>query len=433
MLSIAVMLVIFISIFQSCKKQDVNGPTAANTPATATATYTITPNMTQTMQAALTAISTAIKATQTAIAQTATAGAQLTQNAVNSRTATPTKTVTNTFSQTSTATMTPTATITPTTPLLVLINCSDDSAVAYAGVSGVVSVNSTTSILPLCNGWIIYGDRVANSVIVKNVFTGLVGLTIPLNAAPVKMAYDSGSGTLFATLNSTDMAKIDLQTAGVTYIPVGGRYDYIAIGNNLTIFLGASYLLTPPKTIMVVDGILGNVLTSIGGYYDGGPVAYDKTGNNLFVGVWGSNPTTLSRYSYNTVSHTLTLLQQRTDLGSDPYDMAVSPDSSRLIFCTNASTLQDLSTADINVTAGSWDGYARGAEFSHPGLLLVKADDKLVKLYDGVSRAYIKTLPSNIGVYDTFGITKFSGGDRIIYALDRDTILGNYRIHWWAN
>ena len=328
-----------------------------------------------------------------------------------------------------------------TTPPLELINCSSDSIVSYCPVSAVVAVNDSQSIVPLCNGWIIYGDCVRNSVIVRNIITWQTAFEIQLNAKPERMAYDRSTGILYVTLTgSTSIAKADLLSRSVHYLPVGGIYNYITLGDNQTVFLSSYYSNQAPNRVLVVDGSTGNTITSTGNYYDGGEIAFDRISSNLFIGVTGLSPATLYKYAYDPLLKTLSQVENSRDLGSNAQDLMLSPDCAHLLFSTGggnggAYSLYDVSTAGLTTSFGSWPvgAYPTSAAFSPSGQQIVASNSSNVMLFDAINHTLIKTLPDNAASIGDFRFTRFSGGGRIVYALYRDDYYGNYSIHWWVN
>lgn len=328
-----------------------------------------------------------------------------------------------------------------TTPPLELINCSDDGIVSYCPVSAVVSVNDCSSIVPLCSGWIIYGDSVRNRVIVRNIISCETAFELPLSAKPNRMAYDRNTGKLFLTMiNSTNLVKADLVSKTVTYMPMGGVYDYIAIGNDQTVFLSSYYGNAAPHTIQVVDGRTGNILSYTGSYYDGGEIAYDPVGGGLFVGVTGISPATLYRYTYTAPVINPTPAQNSRDLGSNAQDLTLSPDGTRLLFSTGSGngssgySIFDVNSYNLTISNGSYDtgAYPTSAAFSPDGLQVIATNSYDVKLYDAANHTLIKTLPRALS--GNFRFARFSQANRIIYALYRDTYgAGSYSIHWWRN
>ena len=302
-------------------------------------------------------------------------------------------------------------------------------------------MNDCSSIVPLCSGWVIYGDSVRNIVIVRNIISGETAFEIPLNAKPNRMAYDRNSGRLFVTMiSSTNLAKVDLVNKTVTYMPMGGVYDYIAIDNDQTVFLSSYYGNAAPHTIQVMDGRTGNLLSSIGSYYDGGEISYDPAGSSVFVGVTGISPATLYRFTYSAPILNPTPVQNSRNLGSNAQDLTLSPDGTRLLFSTGSGngssgySIFDVNSYDLTISNGSYDtgAYPTSAAFSPDGMQVIATNRYDVKLYDANNHALIKTMPRAIS--GNFRFVRFSQAGRIVYALYRDTYgAGSYSIHWWKN
>ncbi|HJT24296.1 MAG TPA: hypothetical protein VJ873_06945 [bacterium] len=335
----------------------------------------------------------------------------------------PTGTPTNTPTRTVTPvlpTWTPTATGTPAT---VNIYCNSDNTSGMP-VTGKFGINNTQSIVPLCNGWVLYGDRVNNQIVLVNVVTGVTGNTYQLSAQPGDLAYDSVNGILYATLASaTSLAKVNLNNGQVSYIN-GLPYsaDRLCIGPNGIVFTIVGVWAS--QELSIVNGAAGTVISSSPAPDVSFPV-YNFSTNEFFLGVQGTSPSALYRYSFNTSTYVLTQLQSRNDVGSNGEDIAISPDDAHLAFPVgsgnNGYVITDFDPSDITTTYGSWNTgpYPVSADFSPNSQQVVTTNDNDVIIYNVATHAVSKQwLGVNTGAYYQMTRARFSRGGGMVFGLD---------------
>jgi hypothetical protein len=254
--------------------------------------------------------------------------------------------------------------------------------------------------IPLYNGQVLIGDTASSRVNLVNVVTGSVETFYQLTAAPNDLELDATRNYLYASLlGATQLARIDLATGTVLYIPLSGIAGSLALGNNGTVFASLASSYWGP--IGVIDGPAGSqTATMTGGVTDyDSLIVYDRANDVLIAGSAGLSPSRLTRYSYNSTSHTLTQIQQLTNAGSNGQQLLLSPDGLHLGFPNGAGngvpgyTIFDYSSTDLGTTYGLWNtgAYPRAMAWSSDGQRVVASNDQQVLLFNAVTHAYLQT------------------------------------------
>lgn len=391
--------------------------------ATRTSTWTLTPTGSATSPFTSTSTATptfTLTATPNLTPPTSTPTGTGTPTSTGTATPTFTRTFTGTatFTYTITNTRTSTATFTPVVPNY---NCSSDTA--SGPVSGVRVIGSAQSFVPLCDGWILYGNRTANTIVHLNVFTGVVANTYSLAAAPGDLALDSANGYLYSTLSgATFLARVNLATGVVTNIPISDTGDHLCVANNGLVFVVQG--IWASQTLTLVDGVNSAVVTTWAVPDVCFPV-YNPSSNELYLGVEGTSPSALMRYSFNAATTTITQLQSRNNVGSNGEDIALSPDANHLAFPVGSGNsgyvITDFSPANINSTFGSWNtgAYPSSAGFNPSSQQVVTSNGTNMEVYNVSNHALAKAWPG-VASLATKVHTRFSKGGNYTFILMSD-------------
>lgn len=336
-------------------------------------------------------------------------------------------------------TATPTSappTATPTaggTPPATNIYCNSDNTSSMP-VTGTRGINNTKSFVPLCSGWVLYGDQVNNQIVLINVVTGTVGNTYQLSAQPGDLAYDPVNGLLYATLtSSTSLVKVNLNNGQVSYI-TGLPYsaDHLCIGPNGLVFTVVG--IWASQELSIVNGAAGTIISSAPAPDVSFP-AYNLSTNEFFLGVQGTSPSALYRYSLNTGTYALTQLQSRSDVGSNGQDIALSPDGAHLAFPVGSGNsgyvITDFDPSDITTTYGSWNtgAYPTSSDFSPNSQQVVTTNRSDVIIYNVGTHVVAKQW---LGVSSALGLsrTRFSRGGGLVYGLIPNSGSGPATLFW---
>ncbi len=325
---------------------------------------------------------------------------------------TPDPTDTSSYTPTGTASSTPFNTPTPAITM-VPVNCSSDN---LSGVpsSGSLSIHPSGDFIPLCSGWVIYGDQATNQVVIQNVFTGQVNQTYSLEASPLYLGLDATNGFLYATLNNTSaLAQVNLTTGQVNNIALSAPASFLAVGNNGLVFVEAGGGYQP--TIQIINGLSGSVVQNISNFGSGGFLAYDNVHNQLFVGAHATEPSEFDQYSFNPTMLTLTKL---TGVGTTGFgeDLTVSPDGNHVVFPSGGDQkIYDYSSSALTITNGAWDtsSYPWGARYSPDSKYLLATNTTNFMVFDANTHVLLQSNTTN-GSLTRVG---FSQGEGVVYAL----------------
>ncbi len=323
-------------------------------------------------------------------------------------------------------TITPTPTFTATlspTPSSSSFNstCSGDST-SISG-SGTAVIGPSRSIVPFCDGWVLYGNRSTNQVVAYNVISLVAGPVYNMTAAPGDMAYDPSTNYLYCVLDgATVIARLDLTHGSTTNIPIGAVGNHIGLGPSGQVFVvqGA----WPTQTLAILNGPAGTVLTTTAAPDICFPV-YDPAINVLFLGVENTSPSSLTSYNYNSGTYALTQITQRLDVGSNGEDIALSADDNHLAFPVGSGNggyvIYDFDPANINTTYGSWStgAYPYTAGFSPDSQYLATSNGASVFVYSVATHAVAKTWPA-IASLPGIARARFSTGGKYVYMLMGD-------------
>ncbi len=274
--------------------------------------------------------------------------------------------------------------------------------------------------VPMADGWVIIGEILEKKIIIVNTLTGEIGKSYQLQAAPAKLDFDFDKGIVVATqADSNTIAKIDLNTDIISYINTTGFNSVLALGKGDILFTYSSQW--PNGLISIIDihnnSVVGS--TTINQSHIGFMV-FDRTGNNLVLGVKGSIPSSLYRYVYNESTNSLSSAQDVWDFGGNGQDLAISKDGRHVAFCCgggngNDYTIYDVDSSDITNIFGEWNtnAYPTSAVFSHDNRYVVTTNSSDIQLFDLNAHTLVRTL-GQITYRDLY-LVRISRGDKIVY------------------
>jgi hypothetical protein len=318
--------------------------------------------------------------------------------------------------------------------------CGGTDNVSGFPPSGVLSILPSRSLVPLCNGWVLLGDRTYNKIDLMNVVTGAVSQTYALTGAPNEMAYDSANSMLYVGLDSASaMARINLSNGQVFNIPLSYPVSYLSIGPAGKVFVESN--TTNPwwdMPIQLVDG-LGGVTLATYLNLDQGFLTYDNAHTQLLMGQMDISSGPLYAFAYSAPATTITQTQTINTNGFID-GLALSPDCNHMAVMEGGAGVVDFNPTNFNITYGSWPGGVgpQGGAFSPDSANFVTGND--VGSYAGNFGVYVYSVASHaqeMGVtftssYYSLNRVGFSQGGKIIYAMVGNyTTPDSYQLYWY--
>jgi len=278
-----------------------------------------------------------------------------------------------------------------------------------------------TDMIPLSDGWIIIGDASDCQITILNALTGEVGKSYQLSTTPASLDFDFDNGIIVATQEAdSKIAKINLYNDVISYIDTSVKNSEIIFGENGVVFAYSS-----SNTLISVIDIQSNLeVSSCSITSDSiGFLVYDKNKNNLLLGVEGLSPSSLYRYIYDEISHSLTFAQCVWDFGSTGQDLAISNDGNHVAFCCgggngNGYTIFDINSSDIDIIDifGEWNtgAYPNSADFSHDNNYIVTYNFSDIQLFSVNTHEFIRNIGSRVNTNNY--LVRISRGDKIVFS-----------------
>ena len=97
--------------------------------------------------------------------------------------------------------------------------CASDD-VAGVPATGFLAAPAAVDLVPLCDGWIAYGDRENERLVVQDVLSGRLGLVAPLSGTPADLELDAAAKRIHvAVRDGRAVAQVDLVTGEVIAFP----------------------------------------------------------------------------------------------------------------------------------------------------------------------------------------------------------------------
>jgi hypothetical protein len=323
------------------------------------------------------------------------------------------------------------------------ISCTTETSTITG--SGKYGIDYASYIVPLCNGWILYGDLTNNKVQAVNVLYGVVGNSYQLGAVPGDLAYDATTGFLYATLSgASSLAEINLNNGVVTNIPLAAPAIHLAAASNGYVFASLSTNYNSPnEAICYINGNTGTVLgtASVASFNANAYIACNSAGTTLYVGADGCSNCTTYQFLFNTSTYTLTT--QYTASGTyttNGEEMDISPDGNHLawvngggngVAAPNNYSILDLYTTNINNSYGDWvtKPYPTSAGFDPFSSNITTTNDADLQVWSVSTHAVSKatwvgaSAGSGGTPYNIYELkrVRFSRGGGYVFGLDEPT------------
>jgi len=299
----------------------------------------------------------------------------------------------------------------PATPL-----CDMDD-VAALPPSGAFSVEPASGFVPLCGGWILYGDRGGYQVVAREVASGRLGLAVPLAGKPGDLELDAEAKLLYVALSGgAGVAAVDLVTGEVATINLPGSPTRLSLGNGGDLWLVMAY-----SGLDYIFRLPGGAPPLQGGWYLGTAdrIVYNRTRDEIIVGGIGSSAM-LRRFAWNGTS--LLELETNHSPGYQGHDMAMSPDDQHLAYASNSyggeAAATDWSPTDVRVLLGTFllDAPSQAVAFDPASGRLAIGTNTALSIWDTAGYAEIDSLPLPACSYGLTAEVGFSRGGGLAFA-----------------
>jgi len=312
--------------------------------------------------------------------------------------------------------------------------------------NGVRYFNTVTDILPLCDGWVYLTEREAKLVVLANLVLGQQRTTYRLTGRPERLALDPEAELLYSTMSDQpDLARIDLRTGELKYIPLGEPARAVGLLDDGFVF---AYLVGVER-YAIVDRA-GKVRATIDvppeDRLHGQPaVAWSPSLKRLYLGTetrdlgHAATPTTLEAATVDLQAMTVKVVQKVGVVGNGR-DVRVSADGKHLLNVMNEhGSMPDWDPKDLAAPPRDWSAISDpfGFDFSADGSLALIADSKIVgasyqlAVYRTADR---KRVMGPVKVFLCQRRPRFSRGGRLAYSFDMPPLTdwAGAAVTWWA-
>ncbi|MEZ4352254.1 MAG: hypothetical protein R3F16_01155 [Myxococcota bacterium] len=302
--------------------------------------------------------------------------------------------------------------------------CEIDSRVPDRGRTGALPIGPITDYIPLCDGWIIYGDAETRSVRIDNVVFNRTGARFGLPTAPTDLHLDDATKRLFVGLSGrAELMVVDLIESTTTRLAMPEPIDGIEAGPTGGVFLVGGYSTgDSAQPLYYLDALS----TTPAGPWDlplGAQIAWHEETQTLFDLAY---PGYMRMSSFDPVSGP-TLLADRLVIGTsgwpaieisrDGGTMAVAPEGGRF-------EIYDVDPANPRVTRGTWypgpiPSGAHGVpslRFSLDGQWLAALSEVAVVVFDVLDHSEVDRHPGRFGCGSHPPGADFSRGGAILFA-----------------
>lgn len=260
--------------------------------------------------------------------------------------------------------------------------------------SGELDLEPASDFVPLCSGWLLYGDRDGFQLMARELSSNRLGLSIPLPGIPGDLELDAEAKVLYVALPREDkLAAVDLVTEGVTITDLPDTPAGLSLGNG-----GDLWLLLGPSFLDYIYRLPGDGMPLEGGWSNGAGalMRYNRSRDEIIIAGIGSY-NSLRRFSWDGAS--LVELETNQSAGWHGHDAAISPDDQHLVYASDSfggvSAASDWSTADVRVQLGIFavDGPARALAFSPTSQRLAIGTDTSLSIWDPSVYTEIDSMP----------------------------------------
>jgi hypothetical protein len=301
--------------------------------------------------------------------------------------------------------------------------CTQDTITLPA--AGRLAIGPATSIVPLCNGELLYGNRSTNRIIRVDVLTGGEISSFALPGKPSVLEVDPALGLLYVAMDAAaQVVEIDLQTGAQTSIPVQGQILDLAWAPGAGV-LASTQLGSFDVRAAVIDGA-SDTFTLLGALQTFAHfIEYDATRSQIITARRGISPTRIERFSFDPLTGALTLVEGR-DAGSNGLDLAISPDDGHLAHPAGGGngagyTIHDFYPGGLATSAGQWStgAYPTTASFRPDSAFVATSNRFELAIFSVASHALAFSAPHDLSgcSYSTVEKVRWSRGGSAVYTL----------------
>lgn len=308
--------------------------------------------------------------------------------------------------------------------------CPGDAADTFTG-TGTQTVGPVSRFVPLCNGWMLLTDTIAEQVLVYNAVTGTTAQTFQLSARPYELAFDATHGLLFVAHGPANayVSRIALATGEVSEISTpGGGYGIAASA------AGEVFVARGDGTgTMIIDGLTMAPIGQKSGV-SASYLSYNDATDRLI--------TSYSNYTFDRGSGTLTLEGPSAGggSGSDCNRVTVSFDGIHAAKpCGGGNgggyTIYDFSSHNPSTVFGEWNTgpYPSGVAFAPSNKYVLLTNRYELQLFDISTHALVDSVPPASCSYGDTRTLGVSTDGKLLYGI---TTCGFYDdsaiVKWWA-
>ncbi len=312
--------------------------------------------------------------------------------------------------------------------------CSTDYINYPSVTSGKFGINYATTMVPLCSGWMLYGDVNNNKIQAVNAMYQTIGTSYSLSAAPGDMALDSTNGLLYVAMPGYPyLGIVNLNTSVVSYVLLAGPAVHLAATNTGYVFASLSQVVNPgTEYIDYINGMTASYVAGVTVTFFGNNafLACNSAGTTLIVGADGCGNCSTYEYSFNTGTYASALLYtgpgayttngQEMEMSADGNHLAWVNGGGNGVAAPNNYSILDLSVSNITNNTGFWTTapYPRSAGFSPNSANIVTTNGTDLQCWGVASHFISKATWFGASAAGNLRRTRFSGGGNIILGLD---------------
>lgn len=309
---------------------------------------------------------------------------------------------------------------------------------------GMLTTDTASDIVPLCDGWILLGSTKANEVQLLNAISGQVLKTYQLPGPPGDLELDTTTGMLLVTLDGqAELVKINLKSGKQLKNALTHPALSVAVGPGGYLFVTLED--TPSTTIdrpLVTISPSGVVIPATKKVFQ--LLAFDSTRGHLIAGQKGLSPSSLALYKVSSSTPPVPTLLNSLAVGSNGLELALSPNNDHLaLVCGGGNTgfslppysLADFHADDPGKLYGSWllGAYPQSAAFGPLSQKLVATNRKNIFVFSVANHSVLATkTPSDASCGSSISIQRaaYSRGGKLFFGYF-DCITGSTaRVYW---
>lgn len=301
--------------------------------------------------------------------------------------------------------------------------CTEDTVALPP--AGRLAIGPATSIVPLCNGEVLYGNRATNRIVRVDVTTGGEISSLALPGKPSVLEVDPDLGLLYVAMDSTaQVVEIDLGSGAMTTIPIQGQILDLAWAPGIGV-LASTQLGSFDVRAAIIDGA-SDTFTLLGALQTFAHfIEYDPTRSQIITARKGLSPTRIERFAFDPQTGALTLLEG-LNAGSNGQDLAISPDHGHLAHPAGGGngagySIHDFYPGNLATTLGQWitGAYPTTASFRPDSAFVATSNRSQLAIFGVATHALAFSAAHDLSgcSYSTVQKVRWSRGGSAVYTL----------------